>query len=81
MGRFANDPDFTLVWPPDVFAEELQRLIRRGRKQGMTKEWAAEVELLLRQAFQSTVPVTDFTLLYEAPDPSNGGYSFDEEPF
>ncbi len=63
MGRFASDPDYTLRWPPEVLRNELQRLTLRARQYGESGEWREEVDLLLRQAFPSNVPVEDFRSL------------------
>lgn len=75
MGRFASDPDFALTWPRDVFADELRRLIAVAERDGQSAEWTQEVELLLEQAFSSTVPRDDFSRLNAAT------WAFDDEPF
>lgn len=75
MGRFANDPDYTLRWPSSVLDGELRRLIRRAETEGGGPEWQDEVRLLLRQAFSSTVPVEDFERVVDTYD------AFGDEPF
>jgi hypothetical protein len=60
MGRFADDADYVLRWPPEIFEAEIRRLVLRAQSQGMTKEWEEEVTLLLQQAFVSSVPAEDF---------------------
>ena len=76
MGRFAGDPDYALHWPVVIARDELQRLIIRGERDGMTTQWRDEVERLLQQAFSSTVPSEDFTHLN-----SQAVSQYDEEPF
>jgi len=75
MGRFADDPDYTLRWPPDIFEDELRRLIRRAESEGRGSEWRDEVCLLLRQAFSSTVPFEDFERVVDNFE------DFGDEPF
>ncbi len=77
MGRFADNPDFELRWPRDVLASELRRLALRGRSEGITHEWKAEVDLLLRQAFGVGVPTESFERVASA----QWGPGDDEEPF
>ena len=60
MTDFADDPDFRLRWPNDLFADEVHRLIDRARTAGISREWQEEVEKLLQQAFASSVPVMEF---------------------
>jgi hypothetical protein len=76
MGRFAGDPEFTLRWPPSLLRKELRRLIDRARREGMTRDWQGEVELLLRQAFRSPVPQEDFGSLVNGVKVLD-----DDEPF
>ena len=57
---FLDNADYTLRWPPEVFAKEVQLLARRGSQFGMDDDWEKEVDLLLRQAFVSPVPAEDF---------------------
>lgn len=57
---FVDNADYTLRWPPEVFAKEVQLLVRRGSQFGMDDDWEEEVNLLLRQAFVSLVPAEDF---------------------
>jgi hypothetical protein len=77
---FADDPDYTLRWPPHVFAEEAERLVRRGSEWGMSHDWAEEVDLLLRQAFASSVPADDFKQVVDTPVQPTP-YSYNDEPF
>jgi hypothetical protein len=77
---FVGDPDYTLNWPASVFAEEAGRLVRRAAAWGITDDWVEEVGLLLRQAFQSSVPADDFTQVLEATRPPTI-HALDEEPF
>ena len=53
---FVDNADYTLRWPLEVFAKEVQLLVRRGSQFGMDDDWEEEVNLLLRQAFVSLVP-------------------------
>jgi len=59
MGRFANNPDYMLAWPPAIFRAELEALIDRAARIG-EREWLGEVETLLRQAFVTDSPLQDF---------------------
>ena len=56
----AKDPNYALRWPSDLFADEARRLVDKGRRRGVDREWWAEVGVLLRQAFTSQVPADDF---------------------
>lgn len=76
MSEFVDDPDYTLCWPPEVFAEEAERLVRRGADWGTGNEWVEEVDLLLRQAFASSVPADDFQQIV-----AGARLYDDEEPF
>lgn len=79
MSEWSSDPDYTLRWPPDVFAEEVRRLIKRAEQNLSGRDWEDEVETLLRQAFGSEVPIEDFRAATAPPQP---WYSTsDEEPF
>lgn len=80
MTNFVGDPDYTLRWPPAIFAEELERVVRRGRDDDADDDWFSEVELLLNQAFTSKVPADDFKRVWETPAPMPV-YSDDDEPF
>lgn len=80
MTDFVDDPDYTLRWPSAVFAEEAERLARRGAEWGMSRDWKEEVDLLLRQAFASSVPADDFKRVFETPA-QTPAYSYDDEPF
>lgn len=75
MGRFVSDPDYTVRWPGSVLRHELDRLIMRGRVHGETEDWRQEVELLLRQAFSSSVPAEDFGKL------GTVAWDYGDEPF
>ena len=70
---FLNNPDYTLRWPPELFANEAKRLVRRGETLGAGIDWVYEVKLLLRQAFESSVPAEDFELMARQ--------GIDDEPF
>lgn len=76
-----DDPEFEIRWPRETLADELDRLIDRGRDSRPGVEWKDEVETLLRQAFASPVPLRDFGERWDKsaprPDPIYG----DEEPF
>jgi len=71
--------DYTLRWPTSIVADEVRQLLSRAEAEGVTSDWREEVELLLRQAFVSTVPVEDFDEAQRSrpPDLVYG----DEEPF
>ena len=56
MTYFAETRHYILRWPPELFAQEVERLIRRGAEWGTHRDWVAEVEVLLQQAFESQVP-------------------------
>ncbi len=75
VGRFAGDPDFAIRWPREVLADELQRLIAIGQRVGIDSDWMQEVELLLDQAFSSSVPADDFRRLMSKR------WNDDDEPF
>lgn len=77
---FVGDPDYTLRWPPGIFAEEAGRLIRRATAWGINDDWMEEVGLLLRQAFKTSVPADDFAQVLDAHRPPTR-YALDEEPF
>ncbi|MHB1535203.1 MAG: hypothetical protein ACYC1D_11480 [Acidimicrobiales bacterium] len=80
MTKFVGDPDYTLRWPAEVFAEEAERLVVRGAEWGTGPDWAEEVDLLLRQAFTSSVPADDFKQVAET-SVERPTYAYDEEPF
>ncbi len=80
MSYFAGNQHYTLRWPPDLFAQEIQRLILRGTEFGMAREWVGEVEVLLGQAFESQIPAEDFIGSVKNPPPTRT-YGWDEEPF
>lgn len=81
VGQFANHPDYRLRWPADVFEAELATLIGEGHRDGTSIEWRDSVELLLRQAFGSDVPIEQFRKEYDKPPPAPLAYDYDEEPF
>lgn len=60
MAYYDDNPDYTLRWPPELFALEAELLVRRGAELGTDSDWQEEVALLLRQAFVSLVPANDF---------------------
>ena len=60
MSYFAENQHYTLRWPPDLFAQEVGRLIQRGAEWGPDGDWSEEVKVLLEQAFESRVPAEDF---------------------
>jgi hypothetical protein len=71
-----RDPaDYVLRWPGRIVADEIQRLVTLGEREGVSSEWLDEVDVLLRQAFATTVPAEDFGQVR-----SNPIYG-DEEPF
>lgn len=80
---FLSEEEFTLRWPAEIVAAELERYVRRAEFDGESQEWRDEVELLLSQAFASAAPVADFARQHirrsttPQPDPIYG----DEEPF
>ena len=80
MTQFANHPDYRLRWPADLFRDALEPLLARGQREGGTREWRDDVELLLRQAFESPVPAEEFASEWEKPTPKVT-YDYDEEPF
>lgn len=84
MPDFVDDPDFAIRWPPHLFADEAERLIRRAREVGTGDGWADDVELLLRQAFSTSEPAEAFNRILKSfsglPVPA-AGYQDDEEPF
>ncbi|MFF1820421.1 hypothetical protein ACFVWG_24155 [Kribbella sp. NPDC058245] len=62
-------PDYELTWPPDLFRVELTKLINAPK----TPEWDERVELLLEDAFSTSVPGEDFKALPPTPNPFAGG--------
>lgn len=61
MSGVFGDPDYALRWPPRIFREEIERLIRRGHKFGIhVSAWQHEVATLLGQACSSVTPRDDF---------------------
>ena len=60
MAHYDDNLDYTLRWPPEVFALEANRLVRRGAELGMDSDWQEEAVLLLQQAFESQEPANDF---------------------
>ena len=57
---FMNNPDYSLRWPSELFAEEVKSLYRRGMTVGADYDWEREVVRLLQEAFVSSVPAKDF---------------------
>lgn len=80
MPDFVGDPDYTLRWPPAIFAAEVERLVRRAATSASQSDWRDEVDLLLRQAFASAVPASDFRRVDQSFSQPLG-YGDDEEPF
>lgn len=75
-----RDPaDYALLWPRQIVADELQRLVTLGEREGVSSDWLEEVDTLLRQAFATDVPAEDFGRVRggRAADPIYG----EEEPF
>ena len=66
MAYYDNNPDYTLRWPKDLFAQEVELLVRRGDEMGAGSDWQEEVAVLLRQAFVSPIPVDDFEKVVRA---------------
>ena len=66
VGYYDNNPDYTLRWPPELFAQEAGLLVRRGTELGTDTDWQHEVSVLLQQAFVSPVPVEDFGKVIKA---------------
>lgn len=60
MDDLRDDPEYEIRWPSDILAAELDRLIARGRADGLDTDWQDAVETLLRQAFTSSVPQREF---------------------
>ena len=66
MAYYDNNPDYTLRWPQELFAQEVELLVRRGDEMGAGSDWQEEVTLLLRQAFVSPIPADDFEKVVRA---------------
>ncbi len=82
MNSQAPDPEYELRWPPHIFQDELENMVRRGRDVGTTTAWEDEVEQLLRQAFASDRPANDFLQLFRPlASPPTVGYDPEENPF
>lgn len=91
---FDNNPDYSLRWPPELLAREVELLVESGSERGMDSSWRSEVETLLSLAFESSAPAEDFKKILKAhaqqeaqtranraaraPKPD---YMVDEEPF
>ena len=91
---FDNNPDYSLRWPPELLAREVELLVESGSERGMDSSWQSEVETLLLLAFESSAPADDFKKVLKAhaqqkartganrtaraPKPD---YLADEEPF
>ena len=58
--QFAGNAAYTLWWPREYFAEELDVLRSFSIEFGGDKDWVEQVSLLLKQAFTSPVPAADF---------------------
>jgi hypothetical protein len=73
VGRFAEDPEYTLEWPPELFQHELRRLMERlPDREDRALE---EISHLLGEAFVSRQPREDWERLRQL------GWDPDEEPF
>lgn len=76
-----RDPvEYTLRWPSRIVADEIEGLIALADAEGVSTEWADEVDTLLRQAFVSSVPAEDFQRV-DAVANTGPLYDADEEPF
>ncbi|WP_420621945.1 hypothetical protein [Candidatus Poriferisodalis sp.] len=53
MDQFVDNPDYTLRWPPDLFAREAHRLVTRPIHVSEASRWSNEAEHLLDEAFTS----------------------------
>lgn len=80
MDDLRNDPEYEVRWPRDVLSSELNRLVARGRADGLGVDWQTEVETLLRQAFNSAVPLREFGKQWSQSARRIEVYG-DEEPF
>ena len=58
--RFVDNPEFTLRWPPWLFAQEARRLVTRSIQAGQSSNWSNEAEHLLGEAFTSSPAARDF---------------------
>lgn len=75
-----KDPDYTLRWPPELFAEEVRHLVVAARSGTLDDEWEEEVATLLRQAFDGSEPLEAFCRQMTTPTTRMREYD-DEEPF
>lgn len=74
-----DDPDYTLRWPPELFADEVRHLVEAARAGTLNDEWEQEVETLLRQAFVGSEPLEEFA---RQMTPTAQIWKYDgEEPF
>lgn len=62
-----SDPEYTLHWPPHLFADEVSRLVEAARSGSWDDRWEQEVESLLRQAFVGEEPLETFRSLLSGP--------------
>ena len=60
LDYFLDNPDYTIRWPPELFAREIRRLLGRAYQFGRTREWNGEIDHLLREAFTSPAMAEDF---------------------
>ncbi|MEK7424779.1 MAG: hypothetical protein AAB131_13190 [Actinomycetota bacterium] len=79
MDELRDDPEYEIRWPHDILAAQLDRLIARGRADGLDASWQDEVETVLRQAFASPVSQRDFQDRWNAN--SRQVIYGDEDPF
>ena len=54
MDHFVDNPDYTLKWPPDLFAHEARRLVTRPIHASQVSRWMSEAEHLLEEVFTSS---------------------------
>ncbi len=66
MAYYDDNPDYTLRWPPELFALEADLLVRLSAELGTGSDWQEEVALLLQEAFVSQVPANDFAKVARA---------------
>ncbi len=60
MADFDGNPAYTLWWPLDLFAREIEDIYLRCADSGISQELGSELTLLLRQAFTTEVPANEF---------------------
>lgn len=60
LDYFLDNTDYTLRWPPELFAREVQRVTTRASQFAQSKTWREEVEHLLGEAFTSLAVFRDY---------------------